>query len=131
MNNDVINETNYVLYAAKHYENPQCFDTIEFYEDLNRIKYIKRLLTKYKETGELRERLVVNHIIILFNVFGIEATLKLLFLKLPGYYDCLKAFLLYLDRMPDVMHGIGFNNRTIISSEIEMDSSIYNTLKKL
>jgi len=128
---DVITEANFMLYAARHYENPQCFDTVEFYEDLNRIKYIKRLLNKYKETGELKERLIINHIIILYNVFGVEAATKLLFLKLQEYYNYLKAFLLYLGYMPVTVVGIGFNNKTVHGSEIEVDTHIYDILKRL
>ena len=81
MHNEQIDETNFMLYAARHYNNPSCFDTLEFYEDLNRFKYIKRLFSRYDESGELKERLILNHIIILYNLFGIDATTRLLFFK--------------------------------------------------
>ena len=64
-----LDETNFLLYCAKYYDNPQCFDTQEFYDDMNRIKYIKRLFNKYYESGELKERLIINHIVVLCNVF--------------------------------------------------------------
>jgi len=77
-----LDETNALLYAAKHYDNPQCYDTIEFYDDLKRFQYLKRLFNRYKETGEIKERLAINHIIILYNVFGPVHCTRLLFLKL-------------------------------------------------
>lgn len=127
---DRVDETNFVLYAAKHYDNPECFDTLEFYEDLKRIKYIKRHFNKYVETGELKERLILNHIIILYNVFGNAAT-KLLLFRLQGHYTYLKPFLVFLGRMPDVVSGIGLNNTTVISSTISMDPNIVNALRKI
>ena len=82
---DKLDESNFLLYAAKHYDNPQCFDTIEFYEDLKRFKYIKRLFNRYIEDGDLKERLVLNHIVILFNLFGVKAAIRMLFLNRLGY----------------------------------------------
>ena len=63
-----LDESNFLLYAAKHYDNPQCFDTVEFYEDLNRFKYLKRLFNKYRDGGELKERLILNHVMVLYNL---------------------------------------------------------------
>ena len=77
-----VDETNFLLYAAKHYDNPHCYDTVEFYEDLNRFKYIKRLLNKYEESGDIKDRLIINHLTVIYNVFGVEAGTRLLFLKL-------------------------------------------------
>lgn len=125
-----IDETNFVIYAAKHYDNPQCFDTLEFYEDLARFKYIKRLFNRYEETGELKERLVLNHLIILYNVFGPAAT-KLLFFKLNGYHHMLKPFIVLLGQMPDIIRGLGIENKTIYSSDISMDENIVNILRKI
>ena len=88
----------FLLYAAKYYDNPQCHDAEEFYDDLKRFKYLKRLFGKYKETGELRERLILNHIIILYNVFGM-ATSRMLFVKLYQYSDILKPFLVLLGQI--------------------------------
>ena len=65
-----LDDTNFMLYAAAHYDNPQCYDTDEFYDDLKRFKYLKRLLNRYKETGELKERLILNHLTVIYNVFG-------------------------------------------------------------
>ena len=125
-----IDETNFLLFAAKHYDNPQCFDTLEFYEDLARFKYIKRLLNRYEESGDLKERLIINHLIILYNVFGI-ATTKMLFFKLDGQLHLLKPFIVLMGQMPDVIRGIGIENKTIISSDIPMDEKIVQILRKI
>lgn len=127
---DKLDETNFLLYAAKHYDNPQCFDTLEFYEDLARFKYIKRLFNRYEEAGELKERLVLNHLIILYNVFGTAAT-RMLFFKLDGYHHMLKPFIVLLGHMPEIINGIGFQNKNIISSDIRMDENIVQILRKI
>ena len=127
---DKLDETNFLLYAAKHYDNPQCFDTLEFYEDLARFKYIKRLFNRYEEAGELKERLVLNHLTILYNVFGNAAT-KMLFFKLDGYHHMLKPFIVLLGHMPEVIKGIGVQNKTIFSSDIHMDENIVQILRKI
>ena len=89
------------MYAMKMYTNPQCNDMDEFYEDLNRIKYIKRLLGRYDKKGFMRERMVLNHIIILNNVFGPEACCRILFHKIEDkFHSYLKSFLLYLNFLP-------------------------------
>lgn len=86
-----------MLYAAKHYSNPTFSDIEEFYEDLKRFKYIKRLVNKYIETGDLSERLILNHIITVFNVFGIEAALNICELKFNhSQLQVIKPFLVYL-----------------------------------
>ena len=94
---DKLDDSNFFLYAAKHYDNPQCFDTIEFYDDLKRFKYIKRLLNRYIDEGDLKERLILNHIIVLYNVFGPTATVRMLFLKCKGMEHLLKPFLVFLN----------------------------------
>lgn len=127
---EVVNEDNFVLYAAKHYDNPQCFDTEEFYDDLKRIKYIKRLFNRYIETGDLKERLILNHIMILYNIFGDAAT-KLLFVKLQGQYTLLKPFLVLINRMPDTISGVMTSNNTIYSSDISMDPGIVKVLRTI
>jgi len=126
-----LDETNFLLYAAKHYDNPSCFDTLEFYEDLNRFKYLKRLFSRYEETGELKERLILNHIIVVYNLFGVEASTRMLFLKLKDYYQFLKPFLVFLNYCPDKVVGIGIDNCTIVTSNIQMDSKIVEALRKI
>ena len=93
---------NVMLYAIKHYDNPQCEGEKEFHDDMKRFKYIKRLLRKYKETGILKERLLLNHIIILNNLFGPEACVTLLLFKIQReYWGTLKSFLLFLNIIRD------------------------------
>lgn len=90
------------MYAMKMYENPQCKTINEFYEDLDRIKYVKRLLYKYINRGILRERLIINHIIVLSNLFGALPATKMLFFKLDeNMFSALKTFLLYLNYLPE------------------------------
>jgi hypothetical protein len=127
---ETLDDSNFVLYAAKHYDNPQCYDVEEFHDDLKRFKYLKRLLGKYEDTGELRENLILNHIIVLYNVFGDAAT-RMLFFKLVGYYSYLKPFLVLLDRMPDVLVGIGFSTSVIKGNDIVMDTHIVQKLRKI
>ncbi len=99
---DMITEENYMLFAMKVYENPQCKSVQEFHEDMNRIKYLKRLFKKYKSTGVLRERLILNHIIILYNVFGIQSATRILFARLDKeLHPILKTFLVFLHMFPD------------------------------
>lgn len=93
-----LTEENLFLYAAKHYDNPTFSDVEEFYEDLKRFKYIKRLLNRFIETGDLGERLILNHLVVVFNVFGPEATLNILGLKLdPKHWPIIKPFLVFLN----------------------------------
>ena len=123
-----LDESNALLYAAKCYDNPQCFDTVEFYEDLNRFKYVKRLLNKYEETGELKERLVLNHITVLNNVFGTAGSTKLLLLKCKDQLPLIMPFLVFLNMMPESVSGIGIENLTIRLADVEMDENITNAL---
>ena len=97
-----ITNENVVMFAIKHYDNPQCEGEKEFYDDMKRFKYIKRLLRKHKDTGILKERLLLNHIIILNNLFGAEACVTLLLFKIQGeYWETLKSFLLFLNMIRD------------------------------
>jgi len=97
---DELNESNYILFAIKHYENPQCVTKEDFDEDIKRFKYLKRLLKRYLRGGQLRIPLILNHLIILYNVFGDAAT-PLLFFKFEREYWCmLKTLLLYLNKYP-------------------------------
>ena len=90
------------MFAMKHYDNPSCVDEAEFLSDLKRFKYLKRLFRKYDMTGELKMRLIINHIIILSNVFGVDASTTLLFFKMEQkHWSLLKTFLVYLSFMPE------------------------------
>lgn len=131
MHFEKLDETNFLLYAAKHYDNPSCFDTVEFYEDLSRFKYLKRLLSRYQETGELKERLILNHITVLYNLFGVPAATRMLFFKLKDYYVELKPFLVFLNYCPERVENIGLEGKTILTSDIPMDFNIVNALRKI
>jgi len=98
----LLDDTNYIMFAMKHYENPQCEGIDEFHEDLNRTKYLKRLFRKYNSSGVLRERLILNHIIIFYNVFGIDAATRLLFYRIEtDLHPLLKTFLVFLNYLPE------------------------------
>lgn len=126
---DDLNEDNFMLYAAKAYSSPHCIMS-EFEGDIKRTKYLKRLFRRYKVSKSLKERLILNHIILLNNVFGTEATARILFYKIDERdYDLLKTFLLYLNIMPDVIPGI--NGRTIYSEDIELNDDIIDILRQI
>jgi hypothetical protein len=107
-----IRAENVMMFAIKHYDNPQCEGEKEFYDDMKRFKYIKRLLRKYKDSGILKERLLLNHIIVLNNLFGPEACVTLILFKIQReYWETLKSFLLYLniirdDELPDIIPSV-------------------------
>lgn len=92
-----LNEDVFALFAARHYYNPTCIDAEEFHEDLKRFKYVKRLLNRYLDNGKLSERLIMNHLVIIFNVFGYDAGMKMLEYKLDEkHWAVVKPFLVYL-----------------------------------
>ena len=98
---DELNENNYILFAIKYYENPQSVTMEDFESDLKKIRYVKRLLKRYKNTGELKTHLILNHLIILFNVFN-DAAVPLLFYNLEKeLWPSIKSFLLFLNRLPE------------------------------
>ena len=110
-----LTEDNLFLYAAKHYYNPQFSDIEEFHEDLKRFKYIKRLINRYLENDELAERLILNHLIVVFNSFGIECALNILELKLDEkHWPIIKPFLIYLKYIRyDQYTGITMNQKVV------------------
>jgi hypothetical protein len=122
---DMLTEDNFLLFAMKVYDNPQCKDMEEFYEDINRIKYLKRLFKKYKSTGTLRERLILNHLIIFTNVFGIIASNRILFHRIEKeLHPYLKTFLVYLNLLPE-------NIPEIELKTIPLDKRIIDRLRKI
>lgn len=126
-----LTDSNFMVYAAKHYNNPHRLDDEEFLEDLSRIKYIKRLFNKYEKTGDLKERLILNHLVILYNVFGISPTTKMLFLKLQGYEPLLKPFLVKLSTLPDTIRGVGSVDNIIYTSDIIMNPDVVDIVRKI
>lgn len=123
-------EENFIIYAMKCYDNPNCHGVDEFNEDLNRMKYIKRLLNRYRRNGDLKERLILNHIIIFCNVFGNEMGVKMLFFKLNrDLYPALKTFFVFLNIMPEMIYDIG--DKPIRDSDIPIDMKIANALRRI
>ena len=121
-----LNESNFLLYAMKHYDNPQCQLIEEFEEDLKKFLYLKKLLARYSRDNELKERLILNHIIILYNLFNDAAT-NMLFYKIDEeYWPILVTFLTYLNRMPDTVP-----NYSIVASEIALDHTIVDRLRTI
>jgi len=126
---DNLCDDNFMIYAMKAYDKPNCIIS-EFEEDLKRIKYVKRLIKRYRITGELKERLILNHLIILSNVFGIEPTVKMLFYRFDEEdYDILKTFLIFLNFMPKVITGV--NGKNILSSTISVDFFVAKRLRDI
>ena len=100
-----LNEDNFLLFAKKHYENPQAVTKEDFDRDLNHFKYIKRLLKRYKNSGQLKTHLLLNHFIILYNIFG-EATTPMLFFKIEKeLWSAMKSFIVFLGRFPEYPHS--------------------------
>ena len=126
---DDLNESNVLLNASKCYEKPNCVSS-EFDEDYKKIRYIKRLLQKYRLTGDIKERLLLNHLVVAQNVFGVENCTRMLFLRINEKdYSALKTFLVYTSAMPKIVKGI--NGRDIISSDISLDDKIIEILRSL
>lgn len=119
----VLNENNFVVYAMKHYDNPQCFSTDDFEEDMKRFLYLKKLLARYKQNKDLKHRLILNHIIIIHNIFG-EAANNLLFFKInKEYWDILGTFLVYLEKLPEYLA-----EHKLYASDLHLD---YNVIREM
>ena len=97
-----LTESTFLLYAMKHYDNPQCTEMSEFEEDIKRFQYLRKLFSRYRQDEDLKERLILNHLIVIFNVFGPQAT-NMLFMRLHEYHEYLKPFVLYLNYMPELL----------------------------
>ena len=124
-----LTENNIMLYAAKAYDKPNCIMS-EFNEDMKRLNYLKRLFRRYRKHGEMRERLILNHIVVLYNLFGPEVTSRILFFGTsPEDYSILKTYLLFLNLMPERIRGI--NGKDILSSDIPVDMNIAEVLRNL
>lgn len=123
----ILNDSNFMLYAAKYYDVKKSTGSDEFYEDLKRFQYLKRLFKRYDETNDLKVRLILNHIIVLYNCFGPEAT-NMLFFKLKEYHQYIKPFALFLNYMPA---RIDYEDTTILEHEINIDANIVKELRKI
>ena len=127
---DDLNEGNFLMFSMKEYNNIQCIDIEEFYDDLKKIKYIKRLFNIYLNDGQLKERLILNHLIVFYNVFPIQAGTRILFYKIEEqFWPMLKTFLIFLDRMPDKMELI--RGKEIKSTDIKLDDGIVTRLRTI
>lgn len=116
-----LDENNFILFASRNYNNPQCTSIEEFYDDIQRFKYIKKLLNRYEKTKDLNERLIINHIVILYNIFGIQSANRMMFYKLePEYWPMIKPFLIYLNLLKETEYV-----------EVAMDTYIIDTLREL
>ena len=120
---DALDDNNYMMFAVKHYDNPQAVTVEDFQEDLKKFKYIKRLLKRYRKTGELKTHLLLNHFICLYNVFGDAAT-PLLFFKIDDdLWPVLKTFLMFLQRIPEYPKSV--------YHDIPVDINCLKLLKKV
>jgi len=125
-----LTEDNFIMFAVKNYDNPECKGMDDFYDDLKRFKYIKRLLRKHSNGKDLKERLILNHIIVLGNLFGVEATTKMLFFKLDDkYWSQIKTFLVFLNFMP--LKVIVSPGVIILDKDIPLDEDVLEILKKI
>jgi hypothetical protein len=126
---DDLNDDNFLIYAMKCYNAPHCIMS-EFESDIKRTKYLKRLFRRYKITKSLKERLILNHIILLNNVFGPEATARILFYKIDERdYDILKTFLSYLNIVPEMVYGVKSKNISV--AEIPIDVNVAEILRQI
>ena len=127
---DDLNDDNFLMFAMKEYNDIQCTSIEEFYDDLKKIKYIKRLFNIYKNDGQLKERLILNHLITWYNVFPIQAGTRILFYKIEEHFwPMLKTFLIFLERMPDTIESI--RGKTILSTDIKLDDGIVTRLRTI
>ena len=125
---DDLTDANFLMFAMKEYSNQQCTNIDEFYDDLKKIKYIKRLINRFLESGNLKELLILNHLIVFYNVFDNKAATRLLFFKIEEkYWSVLKTFLIYLSMMPETVKGI--RGEDIISSDIQLNQEVIDKLR--
>ncbi len=122
-----LTESTFLLYAMKFYENPQCTDVSEFDEDMKRFQYLRKLFGRYRQDNELKERLILNHMIVIYNVFGPEGT-HMLFMKLPEYHEYLKPFVEYLNFMPSIVR---YDDVVLHKDNIVSDNFIVEKLKEI
>jgi hypothetical protein len=122
-----LTESTFLLYAMKHYDNPQCTDMSEFEEDMKRFQYLRKLFSRYRQDNELKERLILNHLIVLFNVFGAKAT-EMLFMRLHEYHEYLKPFVVYLNFMPQLL---AYEDVILNSNSIDSDDRIVERLQEI
>ena len=126
---DNLTEKNFLLFAAKCYDNPNCVDVLEFQQDIDRIKYIKRLFRRYEDQDDLKERLILNHLVVLYNVFEPHSLTRMLVLKLENYLHILKPFLIYLGYWPRTIDGV--NSINIDGNGVPIEHAVENILGQI
>ena len=122
-----LTESTFLLYAMKYYDNPQCTDMSEFEEDMKRFQYLRKLFCRYRHDNDLKERLILNHMIVIYNVFGVDGT-NMLFLKLHEFHSYLKPFVEYLNYMPQILQ---YDEKIINKDSIVGDIFIEQKLKEI
>ena len=122
-----LTESTFLLYAMKNYDNPQCTEMSEFEGDMKRFQYLRKLFSRYRQDSDLKERLILNHLIVIFNVFGPGAT-NMLFMRLHEYHEYLKPFVEYLNFMPEVLV---YDDMMISADSIVGDELIKLRLKEI
>jgi len=128
----ILTEENFNLFAAMHYLNTNCETQEEFNEDISRLKYIKKLFNLYESKNELKERLILNHIIILYNSFEAKACTKMLLMKMNGYYSYLLPFLIFLGYLPEKhIDGIHHKDHRIVFSDYSLDENVVKKLRDI
>jgi hypothetical protein len=128
---DPLTDKNWTLFAARHYDNPQSCGMDEFQRDLKLFKYVKKAITRYEVNGELRERLILNHLTTMCNLFGPEPLVRMLFLKMEPHLPCLKPFLIFLSILPERVHAIGRDARDFKTDDIPMDQGVIDALRRI
>ena len=123
----ILTESTFLLYAMKHYDNPQCTEMSEFEEDVKRFQYLRKLFSRYRLDNELKERLILNHLIVIYNVFGMQAT-NMLFMRLHEYHEYLKPFVEYLNFMPELLV---YDDNALSRHSISSDVFVENRLKEI
>jgi hypothetical protein len=128
--NEKLTDDNFLIYCAKYYDNPQCQSTEEFFEDIKRIKYIKKLINRYVDNYDLKERFILNHIMVLLNLFGPEHLSRILYLKMKLQFNYIKPFLILLNVLPEKIYNV--NDEKVIDTDlIPMDENIVIALRKI
>ena len=122
----MLTEDNFLTYAMHHYDNSQCYSLEEFNDDLKRFLYLKKLFNRYKNENDLKENLILNHLIVIYNIFGEQATNMLFFKIEQEYWDVLTTFLVFLGRMPEELPQYGLK-----LADVELDDNIIQTLRKI
>lgn len=131
MSLEPLTEKNWKLVAARGYNNVQCCGIDEFEQDLKRLKYIKKAVTRYITTGELTERLILNHLIVLCNVFGPTLLCRIAFLKLQDQLPYVKPFLVLLSILPEVVQSVGKDGKDWVTDDIPMDPGVVKVLRQI